>query len=156
VSTIAFLILAHKPVALRYLLRAVSAEHLIFVHLDARVSVGQHYFEQRPNVHWESKRLPVFWGGFNMISATRNLIRSTFERAPHVKRLVLISGDSLPIASSDMMAFYKTTWSSYPVEKCQMIQTSVVLAGKRVLVGMVRCNRGASITIISRTMNCSA
>ncbi|HEY0419656.1 MAG TPA: beta-1,6-N-acetylglucosaminyltransferase, partial [Acetobacteraceae bacterium] len=45
-------------------------------------------------------RIPVFWGGWSMMRATLALIEAALAEADY-ERLVLLSGDSLPVRDAD-------------------------------------------------------
>ena len=96
---IVFLILAHRPEPCNLLLRLLGERFAGLVHVDARVSLDQ--FDQRVSnsVVFMKERIPIFWGGFNMVQATLNLIRNAIQTFPEFERLALISGDCLPVVS---------------------------------------------------------
>jgi hypothetical protein len=56
-----------------------------------------------PNAVFCTARYPVFWGGFNLILAIRECIRTACAIDRNLARFVLISGDSLPIAPLDKL-----------------------------------------------------
>ncbi|MBC7865108.1 MAG: hypothetical protein IAF38_19190, partial [Bacteroidia bacterium] len=98
----AFLILAHKnPGQMEKFIRFLSAEEdNVFVHIDKRenelfekmISL----FKENKNVHFVQKRFAVYWGSYNQIKATLELIRfaKDFGGSDYFH---LLSGQDLPV-----------------------------------------------------------
>ncbi len=94
----AILILAHRPAALASLLRLLDNRALanrfhLFIHIDAKTDYLAAGLRLPPHVTLITPRLPVFWGGWSMMRATLALM----EAARGYQRMILISGDALPV-----------------------------------------------------------
>ena len=100
-AKIALLVLSHKPESTQYLLDLLDNRFAVFIHMDARVSLAERPLRLPANAKLTATRLPVFWGGFNMVLATRILIAEAKADNPQFERYVLISGDALPTAALD-------------------------------------------------------
>lgn len=97
-SQTAILILAHRPAALACLLRLLDHRTLanrfrLFIHIDAKTDYLAAGLRLPPQVTLITPRLPVYWGGWSMMRATLALI----EAARGHQRMILISGDALPV-----------------------------------------------------------
>lgn len=97
-SQTAILILAHRPAALACLLRlldhrALANRFRLFIHIDAKTDYLAAGLRLPPQVTLITPRLPVYWGGWSMMRATLALI----EAARGHQRMILISGDALPV-----------------------------------------------------------
>lgn len=95
----ALLVLAHDPVPLGYLLRSLDPAVPVFIHLDAKCATEPAALALPPQARLVQPRVEVFWGGWSMMQATLALIDAALDAGPW-ERLVLVSGDSLPIRSS--------------------------------------------------------
>ena len=94
----AILVLAHRPATLAYLLRllddrAMANRFHVFIHVDAKSDFLLASLPLPPHATLISPRVPVFWGGWSMMRATLALI----EAARGHQRMILISGDALPV-----------------------------------------------------------
>jgi len=95
----AFLILAHKdPELLEILVREIQPLGSIFVHLDKDSKEDFENFCANNNCHISSE-VGIKWGHWTMVEATLLLVREALNQG--ATRLTLISGDSLPIASTE-------------------------------------------------------
>lgn len=102
-AKIAVLVLSHKPESTQYLVDLFDDRFAIYIHMDARVDLARRPLRLPANARLSDKRLPIFWGGFNMVLATRMLIAAARADNPGFERYVLISGDTLPTASLDQI-----------------------------------------------------
>jgi len=98
------LVLAHKPAPLAHLLPLLSPPLDVFVHMDAKSPFDPAGFALPPNARWVEPRRAVFWGGFSMVQATRDLLAAALSAGPDYARFVLISGDALPLHPSPQLA----------------------------------------------------
>jgi hypothetical protein len=98
---IAVLVLAHRPESLPYLISLLPPPFDIFVHYDAKS--GPQPYLTAPNLRFISPRRPVFWGGFSMIEATLDLLKTAIAAGGY-ERYVLLSGDTLPLYPSEALA----------------------------------------------------
>lgn len=71
-----------------------------FVHLDAKASLADFAAPRsRTNVTFLAARLPIFWGGFNMVRAEIALLRAALAAPSGFDELALISDDSYCLRS---------------------------------------------------------
>ncbi len=94
----AILVLAHHPAILAYLLHlldnpARANRFHVFIHVDAKSEFLLASLPLPPHTTLILPRVPVFWGGWTMMRATLALI----EAARGYQRMILISGDALPV-----------------------------------------------------------
>ena len=70
----------------------------LYVHVDAKVSDDAYRpIESRcSNVHLLAQRLPIWWGGFNIVRATIAALRYA-RGAGRSTRFLLLSEDSVPL-----------------------------------------------------------
>ncbi|WP_112661585.1 beta-1,6-N-acetylglucosaminyltransferase [Microvirga flavescens] len=99
-KTIAILVLANAQVgSLRKFAREFDPErYRFYVHLDARRDMAA-YLGDEPmpeHVRFVENRLPIFWGGFNMIRATEILANEALKDEAHFA-FSLVSDDSFPL-----------------------------------------------------------
>lgn len=93
---IAILILAHKnKVQLQRLINHLKADFDIYVHVDKK-ALMELYSNKNVII---IKRLPVYWGSYNLIIATLNLFKEANKMA--YDRYLLISGQDVPIKSNN-------------------------------------------------------
>jgi hypothetical protein len=96
-------VLAHNPGPLQYLLDALDARFRILVHMDAKTdlaTLAEAALRLPAHARLVAPRIPVFWGGWSMMRATLALIEAALAEADY-ERLVLLSGDSLPVRDAD-------------------------------------------------------
>lgn len=96
---IAYLILAHTdPKQLFELVQSLDYQSRIFIHLDKKseLSVFTRY-NYPPSVVFIQDRVRVNWAGFNMITATLNLIKAALNHGGNYSHMVLLSGLDYPI-----------------------------------------------------------
>jgi hypothetical protein len=98
------LILSHKVEPTQYLVDLFNDRFVSLIHFDSRVDLDRASFRLPSNAHLTDHRYRVFWGGFNMIHATRDLIATARRLVPDAERYVLISGDSLPVVGLNRLA----------------------------------------------------
>ena len=96
---IVLLVLAGRVDALAGLLRVVDSRFRIVVHFDAKLASVD--LSLPPHASSTEQRYEVFWGGFNMMLAVRELIDTAYRVAPGFRRAVLVTGDTLPVVSCD-------------------------------------------------------
>lgn len=97
----AYLMLCHQ--APRHLLTWATRqpEARFYVHYDAKSALDDLAFlRSLANVVILPHRLPIFWGGFNMVAATLNLFQAALMQ-PENRFFHLISGDCVPLKSTD-------------------------------------------------------
>ena len=92
---VVFLVLASKVPALRGLLGLLDERFRIIIHLDAKADPDG--FVLPPHASFTDTRLPIFWGGFNIMLAVREMLDTAYRVTPGFRRAVLITGDTLPL-----------------------------------------------------------
>lgn len=106
----AYLILAHhQPEALLRLLDAVKSPSAhAFVHIDRKTNRGpfDHVLCSRDDCTVVPRQLsvPVYWGGFSVVTATLQLLRLAYYSKQRFQRFALLSGVDLPIKSASAIA----------------------------------------------------
>ena len=95
---IVVLVMAHRPKPLRGLFKLLDPRLRCLVHYDARSDLNG-ITGLPAHVSMTRRRFRVFWGGFSMMLAIRELIDEAYRTVPDFERAVLISGDSLPLFS---------------------------------------------------------
>jgi hypothetical protein len=107
----AFLIMAHgNPKELLRLITALDyPENDIFVHLDARWTIGQNFFKgatKQAGLTF-TPRIKVVWGGDSMVKCELLLMKVAFRHAEY-DYFHLLSGTDYPVKSHDyMMDFFQ-------------------------------------------------
>ena len=97
---IAYLILTHAmPDHLGRLIEALTDDSTdFFVHVDRKVPIEPFLAHSAPNVRFLDRRLPVYWGQWQMVEATLRLISNALEHGDY-NYLILLSGSCYPIRS---------------------------------------------------------
>lgn len=100
---IAYLIVTHSmPDHLGRLIHALSDEQTdFFVHVDQKVAIEPFLVHRAPNVCFLNRRVPVYWGQWQLTEATINLIRRALEHDCDYGYMVLLSGSCYPIRSRE-------------------------------------------------------
>lgn len=100
----AFCILAHDDPALCTRLAArLAPAGPVFVHLDAKADAAD-FADVHRHAQVLEQRVPVYWGGWNMVTATLLLVSRALEDAA-VDAVTLISGKHYPLmAPADIAA----------------------------------------------------
>lgn len=105
-AQVAFLILAHENTVLPHLLQSLLHDKCdIFVHFDAKATFQAEVYSKFVAVKFVEKRRNVYWGGFNMILATLDLIRAARTKSS-ASHFFLLSGDSILIVSTQSIINY--------------------------------------------------
>jgi len=125
----AILVLAHRRAALECLLhllnhRALANRFRLFIHIDAKTDISLADLQQSPHVTLVSPRIAVFWGGWTMMRATLALI----EAARGHQRMILISGDALPVRPLSEIDRLMSDMSTEYIELLE-VQDDPTLAG---------------------------
>ena len=95
---IGILITAHtNPDHLKRLVEVLKKDFSIFIHLDKKSNIDQKDFAHETNVH-VIKTHKVYWGSYNQILATLDLLKLAYEHA--CDYYMLISGSDLPIKTN--------------------------------------------------------
>lgn len=101
---IAYLLLVHNdPEQLKRLVHKLNYHADFYIHIDKKVDqkVYKKILNGMNNVFFVENRFPVYWAGFNMIEATKSLIRETEDNRHLYKRCILLSGNDYPITSNE-------------------------------------------------------
>jgi hypothetical protein len=98
---IVVLVLAGGIEALNGLLLLLDERFRVIVHLDAKTNAND--IELPPHASFTEARFEVFWGGFNMMLAVREMIDTAYRVSPTFCRAVMITGDTLPLLSSNAL-----------------------------------------------------
>ncbi len=108
-TNIAYLYLCHNNYNL---LKRVSNALLygkdkIFVHVDKKVDIEPFINATKDckNIYFIKNRINNYWGGFNSITATMELIRTALKYG-NFSRFVLLQGQDYPLVSASEMHFY--------------------------------------------------
>lgn len=91
---VVLLVLAHHAEALGGLLSLLDGRFRILVHFDAKAGPAP---PLPPHASVINARLPIFWGGYNMMRAVRALIDEAYATTPGFRSAVLLTGDTLPL-----------------------------------------------------------
>jgi len=94
---IAVLIMSSGQRALQYLLDLLDDRFFIVVHVDQKSGIDNASWRMPSHAVFCQQRFPVFWGGFNLVLAIRECIRTAFEVNRDFARFAVIAGDSLPV-----------------------------------------------------------
>ncbi len=97
----AYLILAHKnPHQLHRLVNILSGDNVfIFVHVDCKsyIDIFKDKFKGMSNVIFCDQQKQVTWGGFGMIEATLELMRTMYSNGVYPDYVHLMSGQDFPL-----------------------------------------------------------
>lgn len=94
--TVAVVVLAGRTAPLQSLLDALGPRFQVVVHLDAKA--GEPEGVRLPsNAAWARQRFEIAWGGFNLVRAARAALGDALRLAPGLRRVALVSGDTLPV-----------------------------------------------------------
>jgi hypothetical protein len=98
---IAYLVLTHAmPDHLGRQIAALADSGTDFyVHVDRKVPIEPFLQHGAANVVFLERRVPVYWGQWQMVEATLRLIKLAFDRGRDYDYLVLLSGSCYPIRS---------------------------------------------------------
>ena len=102
IKKVAYLILCHTDE--KQLIRLVNSLDYkcdFYIHIDAKADIDkfQGALIGRENVYFTRDRYKVSWAGFNMILATKELMKAALEKQEPYSHLVLLSGMDYPIKS---------------------------------------------------------
>jgi Core-2/I-Branching enzyme len=102
IMNIAYLILAHNnPGHLARLTQALATENsAIFIHIDKKADIRPFLELAGENVHFTSKRVPVYWGDYSQIEAILTLIDTAMAGSQRYDYLVLLSGSDYPLRTA--------------------------------------------------------
>ena len=98
---IAYLILAHKdPIFIERLTNRLVQEtdNHCFIHVDAKTKAFDGIMNESPNIHWITNRIPVYWGGYNIIEATLSLLNKAAQA--NFDRYMILQGADYPLFSN--------------------------------------------------------
>lgn len=100
---IAYLIVAHKnPKLLRLFIEALSSEDAaFFIHIDRKCDIGAFRDIVGENVHFSSRRVPVYWGEYSMVEAILIILEQALATKPAYDRFVLLTGSDYPLRSRE-------------------------------------------------------
>jgi Core-2/I-Branching enzyme len=97
----AFLVTAHdQPLIARRLLDRLDVPWArTFVHVDRKVDIRPFRAGYAGGATFlpDSRRVPVYWGGFSIAQAMLNMIEHALEEMPDLERVVTLSGVDYPI-----------------------------------------------------------
>ena len=100
---IAYLILAHSdPIHLKRLIKAIDINCDFYIHIDLKSDINEFKkIIKNKNVYFIENRKSISWGGFNMVIATKELMRSALLNNNNYSHLVLLSGNDYPITTKE-------------------------------------------------------
>ena len=100
---IAYLILAHTdPIHLKRLIDTLNFKSDFYIHLDEKSDIDLFLKEglfEGDNIRFINDRYSIRWAGFNMVLATKALIKNALQTKENYSHLVLISGLDYPLKS---------------------------------------------------------
>ncbi|UFS71079.1 beta-1,6-N-acetylglucosaminyltransferase [Geomonas sp. RF6] len=96
---IAYLLFVYKnPRLVARVIRTLSCDDAtFFVHVDQKSSLADFDCTKGENVHFTSRRLPVYWAEFSGVRATLLLMEEALGAKPLPDYLVLLSGSDYPL-----------------------------------------------------------
>lgn len=105
---IAYLILAHNnPGQVARLTQALATQNNgIFIHIDKKTDIGPFLKIRGANIHFTSKRVPVYWGDYSTTEAILTLINAAMALPEPYDYLVLISGSDYPVRTAAQLEAY--------------------------------------------------
>ncbi len=98
---VVILVLASRIEALRGLLLLLDARFRVIIHLDAKTDASGLALPAHASL--TDVRFEVYWAGFSMFLAIREMIDTAYRVAPGFRRAVMLSGESLPLCPSDAL-----------------------------------------------------
>jgi len=102
---LAHLLLIHSDPqqAQRLVNRLHHANADVYIHLDAKVNMGEyaHIAEVTENVFFIQKRVSVIWGNYSMIEATLNGFAEILDTKKTYSHINLLSGADYPLKSAE-------------------------------------------------------
>jgi hypothetical protein len=111
-----YIILAHQqPQSLLKLVKRLNADEVFFfIHIDKSKDIApfERLLNRFPNVHFfnETERQYGSWGGFGIVKASINALRTIIDRFPNdLGRCILLSGQDYPLATNQKIkAFFES------------------------------------------------
>lgn len=108
---IAYLILAHSDAEhFKRLVNRLNYNCDFYVHVDKKtdITLYKNKVISNSNVYFLENRFKVYWGGFNMIKATKELLNKALISPIDYQRYVLLSGADYPLVSNEKIhAFFE-------------------------------------------------
>lgn len=101
-NKVAYLILANSdPMHLNKLVNSINYKCDIYIHVDVKsnIEIFKKEISNLENIYFIENRRKVNWAGFNMINATKELIKDALKKYDDYTHLVLLSGMDYPIKS---------------------------------------------------------
>ena len=80
----------------------VGSDNQCFIHVDQKSNSFNGFMENSSSIHWLKNRIPVYWGGYSVIIATRSLIEEAYNYK--CDRYVIIHGADYPLYSNGHIA----------------------------------------------------
>lgn len=114
---IAYLILAHSDSThLKRLIENIDYKCDIYIHVDKKANIEdfKNKIKDKSNIYFSDNRFDIQWGGFNMINATKEMIKKALIKDNDYCHLVLLSGMDYPIKNKEEI--YKFFNSNKDVE----------------------------------------
>lgn len=98
---IAYLIMCHMDPKFvqRTAKRLSNDRNHVFIHVDKKQDISEYIFTHN-NVHFCKNRVENYWGGWNSVIATINLLKEAIE-TESFDRYVLLQGQDYPLYSND-------------------------------------------------------
>ncbi|OCT10709.1 hypothetical protein A8709_23005 [Paenibacillus pectinilyticus] len=103
-NKIAYLLLVHNDIDhCERLVDSLDHNSDFFIHIDSKTKIDEFAkrLEGRNNITLIKDRVPVYWGGFNMIEATKKLLKISTESSYEYIRHILLSGADYPLVSNE-------------------------------------------------------
>ncbi|GIM33804.1 beta-1,6-N-acetylglucosaminyltransferase [Paraclostridium bifermentans] len=98
---LAYLILAHTDAnQLRRLINSLNYKADFYIHLDKKKNINDFLYDlniYNKNIHFIDERYNINWAGFNMVLATKALIKEAVNSNDDYNHIILLSGLDYPI-----------------------------------------------------------
>jgi len=98
---IAYLIAVHRnPILLKRAIAVLSTEDsAVFIHVDRKTDIQAFKDVSGDNVFKSKERIPVFWGEFSQVVATRLLLKQALDCPEGYEYFVFLQGSDYPLRS---------------------------------------------------------
>lgn len=114
---IAYLIMCHMDPEFvqRTAIKLSNDRNHVFIHVDKKQDISEYIFEHN-NVHFCRNRIENYWGGWNAVIATINLLKKAME-TESFDRYVLLQGQDYPLYSNEYIEEFFNKYSD--IEFCR-------------------------------------
>lgn len=126
---IAFLNLCHcePEVVARVANKLTSNKNFdIYIHVDKKAEIEpfRKQLHKNPQVHFIENRMKVYWGGYNAIEATYELLRTALRSDRNYDYFVLLQNLDYPVRSNEYIeAFFEKNKGTEFIRGCKIART---------------------------------